>query len=256
MEHELYSCHTSCLQSLIKSRETFPKLRRFLLCILTRDLLPHQGDHPEPFHRIIHRKYLPIFPLGFEVFSILMKKSLPTEFAWRNIPRDAGWMVYPRYAVPDLAHAVIFELVRDRGFMSLSFGKGCQTIENIGRNAGPYCSGNNCLLDPGHLCSAGLRIRFWFPSTVASGGCQASPQHWRGGRFSIGTRYLGTVQGRAGRVERLGLGADEVEWRHRWAPSPVASLHIARPQSSALRDDRVAKGAPGQTRHEGRRQRR
>ncbi len=86
-----------CVPLLRGLRETFPKVRRFLLGDATRTV-------GVPDDR------LPVFTLGFEFGHDLMGVYLPTVAEWESAFAESGWRVIRRNLIDIAVGEVVFEL--------------------------------------------------------------------------------------------------------------------------------------------------
>ena len=88
MGHDFWP-RNNCIATLQKLRQSFPKVRRFLLGDETRGLLHSAGSKP-PTNQVTENN-VPIFPLGLELGHVLMGVYIPTMEEWYGVFAEGGW---------------------------------------------------------------------------------------------------------------------------------------------------------------------
>jgi phenylpyruvate C(3)-methyltransferase len=105
MGHDFWP-RESCIETLRRLRESFPKVRRFLLGDTTR-LLLNGGD---PKYGITEAD-VPVFTLGFEFAHAMMGAYIPSMHEWDDAFAETGWRCVKRHLTDTRAPLwVIYEL--------------------------------------------------------------------------------------------------------------------------------------------------
>lgn len=105
MGHDFWPLE-SCVRTLRRLREAFPKVRRFLIGDATRFVM-HGGDS----NYDITDANIPLFSLGFEFKHALMDVKIPSMDDWNVAFASSGWRLVKRHVTDKYPPFwVIFEL--------------------------------------------------------------------------------------------------------------------------------------------------
>ncbi|KAK6073230.1 methyltransferase domain-containing protein [Seiridium cupressi] len=105
MGHDFWP-RASAIETLRRLRESFPKIRRFILGDTTRCILG--GGDPK---YSITEEEVPVFSLGFEFVHALMGAYIPSLAEWDDAFAESGWRCVKRHFTSDRPPVwVVFEL--------------------------------------------------------------------------------------------------------------------------------------------------
>lgn len=104
MGHDFWP-RENCINTLKQLRESFPKVRRFLLGDATRILLNSKGSATA-----VSEDNVPVFTLGFELGHEMMGVYLPTIEEWEGVFAEGGWKLVKKHLIESLTLSVVFVL--------------------------------------------------------------------------------------------------------------------------------------------------
>lgn len=104
MGHDFWP-RESCVATLRRLREAFPRARRFLLGDATRILLDSKGSK-----YAVTPDNVPIFTLAFEFGHAMMDVYIPTIEEWEGAFAEGGWRCVKKHLIESLSLSVVFEL--------------------------------------------------------------------------------------------------------------------------------------------------